>query len=75
MTSLFIAEAISGGLGGPEIIMIGLVLGIMGFWIWMLVDCATKENSNNRVLWLLVIALSGIIGAVIYFFVRKLPRR
>ncbi|HVJ46241.1 MAG TPA: PLDc N-terminal domain-containing protein [Luteolibacter sp.] len=75
MTSLLIAEAISGGLGGPELVMIGLVLGIVGFWIWMLVDCATKENSNNRVLWLLVIALSGIVGAVIYFFARKLPRR
>ena len=75
MTSLFIAEANSGGLGGPEILMIGGVIGLLAFWIWMLVDCATKENSSNKLLWILVVAIGGILGAAVYFFVRKLPRR
>lgn len=67
--------ATSGGFGGPELIMIALVLGMIAFWIWMLVDCATKENSSNKLLWILIIAISGVIGAAIYFFARKLPRR
>ena len=46
------------------------------FWIWMLVDCATKEadTGNNKVVWILVIALTHFIGALIYLFVRR-PQR
>jgi len=31
---------------------------VNGVWIWMLVDCATKEadTGNNKVVWILVIA-------------------
>lgn len=46
------------------------------FWIWMLVDCATKEPSqgNDKVVWLLVIVLLHGLGALIYFFARR-PQR
>ena len=58
--------------------LIGAVFGLGGtiFWIWMLVDCATKEPStgNDKVVWILVIALTHWIGALIYFFVRR-PQR
>ena len=55
-----------------------LVLNVAGFvlWIWMIVDCATKEPSegNNKVIWILVIVLTGWIGALIYYLVRR-PER
>lgn len=46
------------------------------FWIWMLIDCVMKETDegNNRLIWVLVIVLAHLIGALIYYFVRKQKR-
>ena len=44
------------------------------FWLWMLVDCATKEDPDNKLVWVLIILLAGGVGAVIYAIVRR-PRR
>ena len=53
-------------------------LGVLGtvFWIWMLVDCATKETSqgNEKLIWILIILFTHFLGAAIYFFVRR-PKR
>jgi prolipoprotein diacylglyceryltransferase len=59
--------------------LIILAIGILGtiFWIWMIVDCAQNEPSdqgNDKVIWILVIILAGLIGAAIYYFVRR-PER
>lgn len=53
-----------------------IVLGTI-FWIWMLVDCATKEpdTGNNKIVWIVIIVLTHWIGAAIYFFVRRPQRR
>ena len=68
-----------GGLGFPALLVLFMVLfaiGTMALWIWMLVDCATKESDtgNNKIVWILVIALAHFIGALIYLFVRR-PQR
>jgi len=57
------------------VLFIGLAL--MAFWIWMLVDCATKEPSagNDKVIWILVIIFTHWIGALIYYFVRRPERK
>jgi len=46
-----------------------LVFGVVGllltvFWIWMLIDCAMNEPSqvNDKLIWILVIALTGATG-------------
>ncbi|MBT3295011.1 MAG: PLDc_N domain-containing protein [Verrucomicrobia bacterium] len=46
------------------------------FWIWMLVDCATKEpaEGNDKLTWVLIIVLTHWIGALIYLLVRR-PKR
>ena len=46
------------------------------FWVWMIIDCATKEPSegNDKIIWILVIVLASWIGALIYYFVRR-PER
>lgn len=55
-----------------------VVLGLFGtvFWIWMLVDCATKEPSegNEKIVWILVIIFAHSVGALIYFLARR-PER
>lgn len=55
-----------------------LAIGIGGtvFWIWMLVDCAKNEprKGNDRIVWVLVIALTHLLGALIYYFARR-PER
>jgi nitrate reductase gamma subunit len=57
-------------------IVIAVVVGGTIFRIWMLIDCATKEPStgNDKVIWILVILLTHLIGASIYYFVRR-PQR
>ena len=56
----------------------GVVVGILAtiFWIWMIVDCATKETDqgNEKIVWILVIVFTHWIGALIYFLVRR-PER
>ena len=67
-------------LGGAELLLLFpfFLIGILGtvFWIWMLIDCATKESSqgNDKIVWVIVIALTHFIGAAIYFLVRRPTR-
>lgn len=51
-------------------------LGLTVFWIWMLIEVVTKEpeQGNGKIVWVLIIALTGWIGAAIYFFVRRPSR-
>lgn len=55
------------------------LLAILGtiFWVWMIIDCATNEPSQdtNKIVWILVIVLTHLVGAAIYFFVRRPERR
>jgi hypothetical protein len=59
-------------------LLIVLVIGFGGtiFWIWMIVECATKEpaQGNDKIVWILIIVLAQWIGALVYFFVRR-PQR
>jgi hypothetical protein len=50
---------------------------LMVFWIWMLVDCATKEPSegNDKIIWILVIIFTHWLGALIYYLVRRPERK
>ncbi len=63
---------------GPLELLILLVFGIPGtiFWIWMLIDCAMNEpgGGNDKIVWIPIIVFAQVIGAAIYFFVRR-PRR
>lgn len=69
------------GIGMPELVIILCVFFLVvpgtGFWIWMLIDCATKEpdTGNTKVVWILIIVLTHLIGAAIYYFVRRPERQ
>ena len=45
-------------------------------WIWMIVDCVTKESSKgiDKYFWILLIVMGHVIGALIYLFVRRQKR-
>ncbi len=65
------------------IVFILIILGIFAFillslvmWIWMLVDCLKYEPSegNEKVIWILLMVFLGIIGSLLYYFIRR-PQR
>jgi hypothetical protein len=46
-----------------------------GLWLWMLIECATREPSGtDKIVWILVILLGGFVGALVYLIVRR-PKR
>ncbi|HLP26090.1 MAG TPA: PLD nuclease N-terminal domain-containing protein [Acidobacteriota bacterium] len=63
------------GFGFFELLIIVAALAALAFWVWMILDCITQETDpTNKIAWLLVILIVGVIGAPLYFFVRKIPR-
>ena len=63
-------------LGFMELLIMLFILVGGAFWLWMLVDCATKEeDKTQKIVWVIIIAAVGIVGAPLYFFIRKLPRK
>jgi len=59
------------------IIVLGLLLAFVTtiFWIWMLIVAATHErDTTDKIVWVLIILLAHVIGALIYYFVRYSPR-
>ncbi|MBI1175907.1 hypothetical protein GC207_00550 [bacterium] len=73
MELAIITELFAGFVG-----LVALAISLLGtiFWIWMIIDCATKESSegNDKIIWILIILFTHIIGALIYFFARRPTR-
>jgi hypothetical protein len=47
-----------------------LVIASIIFWVFMLVDVVNRKfkQESDKTLWLLVVILTGLIGAIIYYF-------
>lgn len=66
-----------GGLMAGTMIFMGLawIAGIIGliFWIFMLIDAVKRKykKDDDKIIWILVVVLAGIIGAIIYYFAVK----
>ena len=58
------------------LIFLGLGLGGLVLWIWTLLDCIKNESDqgNERIVWVVVIAVAQLIGALIYLIVRRPTR-
>jgi hypothetical protein len=54
----------------------GLIMLAILFWLWVLIDCVTKESSegNDKIVWTLLIIFLPWIGSILYYFVRR-PER
>lgn len=65
-------------------LIILVALFFLFLWFWMLIDVIQRDDtrfgentdSSNKPLWLLIILLTGGIGALIYYFLiyKKYPR-
>jgi hypothetical protein len=57
------------------LLVIILAIGVASFvfWILMLIDSIKRKfkKDNEKIIWVLVIVLTGILGAIIYYFVVK----
>lgn len=63
-------------LGIPLMIgsFMGLVMLIFSiFWIWMLIDVIKRDfkDPNERLIWVLVIIFTHLIGAILYYLLVK----
>ena len=56
--------------------IVALVIFQLVMWIWMLVDCLQNEPStgNDKVIWVLLMVFLGILGSLLYYFIRR-PQR
>lgn len=60
------------GLGEFIVIML-IVLPMTVIWFSMLFDCLRHES--DKAVWIMVLVFTGIVGAFIYWFARRRPRR
>jgi uncharacterized membrane protein len=64
------------------LVLLFLTVGLaaFAFWIWAIIDVVKVADDSmfragNKLIWVLVIVLTGVIGAIIYFVVgRPEPR-
>jgi hypothetical protein len=50
-----------------------LIVGAMALWVVALVDVLKREfpGENDKLVWVLVVVLTGWIGALIYWFIGR----
>ena len=62
-----------------ELIMIGCAAAIglaaLVFWVAMIRDCwiSTHPGSRERYVWLLIVVLGKLVGALAYYLLKKRP--
>ena len=68
-------------MNGWEIALVAatvFVVGILGtvFWVWMLVDAARNHalGDNEKIVWIVIIAMTHVIGALLYLLFGR-PKR
>lgn len=47
-----------------------IAIAIFIFWLWMLIDCLKRE-FEDKLVWVLVLILTGFLGAILYYFLVK----
>tara|TARA_Y100000310_G_scaffold339280_1_gene431490 strand:- start:18 stop:392 length:375 start_codon:yes stop_codon:yes gene_type:complete len=57
------------------VLFIFVVLAAFVFWLWMLIDVIKRHDNIELLIWVLVIVFLGILGALIYFFLGRKPKR
>lgn len=55
------------------ILLFALYVWVFVFWILMIVDCVKRKFKQDveKIVWVLVLIFTGIIGALIYYFIVK----
>ena len=68
--------AMLGGLDPREALFMGAILVGMVIWVWAMIDCSkhagsTEEHRHRQLIWLVIIALTYVVGAAAYFLAGK----
>jgi len=59
---------------GMFFIVFFLVLVVFGiFWLWMLIDVLSKQQTD-KVVWVLVVLFLYVFGATLYYFIARKKR-
>ena len=63
-----------------SVLILLVVLALVALWIWALVDAIRVPDdahyrAGTKLIWVLVIALTGFIGAAVYLAVGRPARR
>ncbi len=59
------------GVGWTEILIIGAGVALTVLWFWALIDCAIRDHEKDidKLVWVLVIVSTYILGAAAYLVV------
>jgi hypothetical protein len=76
--NIVLRSDVGAAIGGILILL--LVLALVALWIWALVDAIRVPDdahyrAGTKLVWVLVIALTGLIGAAVYLAVGRPARR
>lgn len=77
---MFLTQLLLSMPGGAEWILIllalAMLLAFLGFWIYTIVDIAKSRfvDDTNKIVWLLVVVLTGVIGSIIYWIFGRSSR-
>ena len=60
------------------VVFLAVLLGLLALWVWSLVDAIRVADDSafragSKVIWVVVIAITGLIGSVVYLAVGR-PR-
>ncbi|MGK0208856.1 MAG: prolipoprotein diacylglyceryltransferase [Patescibacteria group bacterium] len=55
--------------------LVGIAIAATVFWVFMLIDCAKRKfkSEDEKIIWIIVLAITGVIGALVYYFAVKRP--
>jgi hypothetical protein len=76
--NILLKSDVGAAIGGVLILL--LVLALVALWIWALVDAIRVPDdahyrAGTKLIWVLVIVLTGFIGAAVYLAVGRPARR
>jgi hypothetical protein len=76
--NILLKSDVGAAIGGVLILL--LVLALVALWIWTLVDAIRVPDdahyrAGTKLIWVLVIVLTGFIGSAVYLAVGRPARR
>jgi len=60
-----------GVFGGFMMIWFFLLVFASVFWLWMLIDCLKRRKFEDKLVWVVVLTMLNVIGAILYYFLVK----
>ncbi len=55
--------------------LVGLVVIIVVFWTWMLIDCLQRKKFDDKLVWILVLIFLNLFGAFLYYILVKRKKK